>query len=72
MIGGLIRNGGQVLLAGASAIAILASSAFAAQAATMEELEAAIADLQRQVNEAKAAASAAQAAAANSGGGDLD
>jgi hypothetical protein len=28
----------------------------------MEELEAAIADLQRQVNEAKAAASAAQAA----------
>jgi phosphate-selective porin OprO and OprP len=72
MIGGLIRKGGQVLLAGASAIAILASSAFAAQAATMEELEAAIADLQRQVNEAKAAASAAQAAAANSGGGGLD
>ena len=38
----------------------------------MEELEAAIADLQKQVAEAKAAAAAAQAAAANAGGGDLD
>ena len=38
----------------------------------MEELEAAIADLQKQVAEAKAAAAAAQAAAANSGGGNLD
>ncbi len=72
MIGGLIRNGGRTLLAGASAISILAASASGASAATMEELEAAIADLQRQVNEAKAAASAAQAAAASSGGGDLD
>ena len=72
MIGGLIRNSGRFLLAGAGAIAILAAGASGASAATMEELEAAIADLQKQVQEAKAAAAAAQAAAANAGGGDLD
>ena len=72
MIGGLIRNSGRFLLAGAGAVAILAASASGASAATMEELEAAIADLQKQVAEAKAAAAAAQAAAANAGGGDLD
>ena len=49
MIGGLIRNSGRFLLAGAGAIAILAASASGASAATMEELEAAIADLQKQV-----------------------
>jgi phosphate-selective porin OprO and OprP len=72
MIGGLIRNSGRFLLAGASAITVLAACASGAGAATLEELEAAIADLQQQVKEAKAAAAAAQAAAANAGGGDLD
>ena len=74
MIGGLNKIN-RYLLAGAGAIGILTAGATFAKAATLEELEAAIADLQRQVKEAKAAAAAAQAAAANAGGGgggDLD
>ena len=72
MSGGL-NNLSRYLFAGAGAIGILAASGLSvAKAASLEQLEAQIAELQRQVNEAKAAAAAAQAAAANSGGGGLD
>ena len=72
MYGGL-KNLSRYLLAGAGAIGILTGSGLSvAKAATLEELQAQLSELQRQVNEAKAAAAAAQAAAANAGGGDLD
>lgn len=68
-----LNNLGRYLLAGAGAIGIVAGSGLSvAKATTLEELQAQLSELQRQVNEAKAAAAAAQAAAANSGGGDLD
>src|SRR3989337_2804742 len=71
MIRGLSKIN-RYLLAAAGAIGILAAGGISAKAATLEQLEAAIADLQQQVKEAKAAAAAAQAAAANAGGNDLD
>ena len=71
MIRGLSKIN-RYLLAAAGAIGILAAGAISAKAATLEQLEAAIADLQQQVKEAKAAAAAAQAAAASAGGSDLD
>ena len=72
MYGGLNKIG-RYLLAGAGAIGILTASGLSvAKATTLEELQAQLIELQRQVNEAKAAAAAAQAAAANAGGGDLD
>ena len=79
MIGGLIRDTGRYLLAGASVAAILACSAPAAKAADVQQLEAAMRamqaqmqELQRQVAEAKAAAASAKAAAGSGGGNDLD
>ena len=72
MIGGLGRLS-RYLLAAAGAIGLLAAGGTSvAKAATLEQLEAAIADLQQQVKEAKAAAAAAQAAAASAGASDLD
>ncbi len=75
MIGGL-RKASLCLLAGASALVILASSGSLAIAQDVQQLEAAMramqaqmADLQRQVAEAKAAAAAAQA---GGGGNGLD
>jgi phosphate-selective porin OprO/OprP len=67
------------LLAGAGIIGIFAASGTAANAASTAELEAALkamqaqmAILQKQVEEAKAQAAAAQTAASNAGGSDLD
>jgi phosphate-selective porin OprO and OprP len=72
MYGGL-KNLCRYLLAGAGAIGILTAGGLSvAKAATLEELQAQLIELQKQVNEAKAAAAAAQAAAANAGGSDLD
>ena len=78
MIGGLNKMN-RYLLAGAGVIGLLAASGTSARAQNVQELEAAMkaiqaqmAVLQKQVQEAKAAASAAQSAAANAGGGDLD
>src|SRR3990172_3777270 len=71
MIRGLSKIN-RYLLAAAGAIGILAAGGISAKAATLEQREAAITDLQQQVKEAKAAAAAAQAAAANAGGSDLD
>jgi len=73
MIGGL-RKANFYLLAGASALGILASSGSPASAQDVQQLEAAMramqaqmADLQRQVAEAKAAAAAAQSSGGGSG-----
>jgi phosphate-selective porin OprO/OprP len=78
MIGGLSRIN-RYLLAGAGVIGIWAASGTSAIAADTAELEAALkamqaqmAILQQQVQEAKAQAAAAQTAAASAGGGDLD
>jgi phosphate-selective porin OprO/OprP len=67
------------LLAGAGVIGIFAADWTSANAASTAELEAALkamqaqmAILQKQVEEAKAQAAAAQTAAANAGGSDLD
>jgi len=78
MIGGLSKMN-RYLLAGAGVIGMLMASGVSAKAADTAELEAALkamqaqmAALQKQVQEAKAAAAAAQAASANAGGSDLD
>lgn len=78
MTGGLSRMN-RYLLAGAGVIGIFAASGTSAYAASTAELEAALkamqaqmAILQKQVEEAKAQAAAAQTAAANAGGSDLD
>jgi phosphate-selective porin OprO and OprP len=78
MIGGLSRMN-RYLLAGAGVIGIFAANWTSARAADTAELEAALkamqaqmAILQKQVEEAKAQAAAAQTAAANAGGSDLD
>jgi phosphate-selective porin OprO/OprP len=78
MIGGLSRIN-RYLLAGAGVIGIFAADWTSAKAADTAELEAALkamqaqmAILQKQVEEAKAQAAAAQTAAANAGGSDLD
>jgi phosphate-selective porin OprO/OprP len=78
MIGGLSKIN-RYLLAGAGVIGILAAGSTSARATDVQQLEAMLkamqaqmAVLQKQVQEAKAAAAAAQASAANSGGSDLD
>jgi phosphate-selective porin OprO/OprP len=78
MIGGLSKIN-RYLLAGAGVIGILAASGTSANAASTAELEAALkamqaqmAALQKQVEEAKAQAAAAQTAASNASGSDLD
>lgn len=78
MIGGLSKMN-RYVLAGAGIIGILAADGTSANAtdtaqleATLKAMQAQMADLQRQVQEAKAAAAAAQTSAANAGGGDLD
>lgn len=78
MIGGLNRMN-RNLLAGAGVIGILMAAGTSANAAdtaqleaTLKAMQAQMADLQRQVEEAKAAAAAAQTSAANAGGSDLD
>ena len=78
MIRGLNKTN-RYLLAGAGVISIFAADWTSAKAADTAELEAALkamqaqmAILQKQVEEAKAQAAAAQTAAANAGGSDLD
>jgi phosphate-selective porin OprO and OprP len=78
MIGGLSKIN-RYLLAGAGVIGILMAAGTSANAAdtaqleaTLKAMQAQMADLQRQVEEAKAAAAAAQTSAANAGGSDLD
>jgi phosphate-selective porin OprO/OprP len=78
MIGGLNKIN-RYLLAGAGVIGIFAADWTSAKAADTAELEAALkamqaqmAILEKQVEEAKAQATAAQTAAANAGGSDLD
>jgi hypothetical protein len=78
MNGGL-RKMSRLWLAGASAVGFLAAGVTSANAqdlqqiqAQIEEMQATIKALQRQVADAKAQAAEANAAAANAGGSDLD